>query len=581
MSRFGYGAIAADAIGAHPDLGTVTADPLRQKLARGEEVDTVILIQIRNRPVTATGDLPAQSYALGSLAIGAAPDLLSGASADEVLFISDGVWCGRPDDFGAAHWEANPIVIEIGDLQDDIPYLPEQDRRATTTIASVRAANGDGALDDYLASRTTDGLLMRGFLAEDNGYSRDWLKLFEALGSSADPGLDECLFQIDSITSRLEVPALQQKFTGLGGSSGDARLADRYVPLMFGDGFNVPSVIESYADNIDRWSAGSLIDITVVKDKGAPLIWDGQDHADYVSLKNATVAPGYFTKALAIGRSKRGSAALGKITGDIRAPYNTTAEVCLALARGAAALSEDLIDAGAWGVIPDYPIDLYLSGERQVQVDEIFDALLRPFNAWYGENGDARLTVGRVLSPVGADYSWEVEGTEIYEGTLGVEKFDEQPRWRMGMSGARNWTPMTPDELVDWTENDNVSQADWERLQREYETAEAEDSAVKQRHPGAFDALEKYGALRTYFTDVDDLQLATQAVFEFLKRPMRKVSFEAGLQFYHLRPGENGSLQYSGRLELSDGRPGVAVTRRFNSSLRSVAATALMVVNSL
>lgn len=579
MSRQGYGAISADAIGAHPDVGAITADPLSVKLARGEQVETIVLVQIINRPVTQVTAISEETYVIGGRAIGAAPDILAGVSPDEILFLGDGEWCGRPDDFGAAHWEADNRIISIGDQQDEIPYLPEQDRRATTSITAVRAANGDGALDEYLASRTTDGLVMRGFLAEDMGYSRDWIRLFEAVSESADPELDECSFESQSIATRLEVPALRETYAGRGGSTGDARLTGKYVPLAFGDCFNAEPDLESFADNIDRWTSGSLVDVTVLKDKGAPLLWDGNDHADYASLKNASVDPGYFTKALAIGRTKRGSQALGRITGDIRAPYDTTSEILLALARGAAAQPDELIDAPAFGVLPDYKVDLFLKGDRQVQVAEVFDGLLRPFNAWYGDNGTARLTVGLVTSPVAAAENWRVESDDILADTLRVEKFDEPPRWRLGVTGARNWTPMTPEELVDWTENPDVSQADWERLQRSEETAEAVDTTVKLRHAGAFDAIERYGALRGYCTNIADTQMQANALHAFLKNPMRKVQWETGLTQILTRPGETGVLQYDGRLELTDGRYGLAVTRRFDSDARAIGLTALVVVN--
>lgn len=580
MSRHGFGAIASYAIGAHPDLGALSADPLAVKLARGAEVDTVILVQIVNRPVSAVATVSAESYAIGALAIGAAPDILAGASPDEILFLADGEWCGRPDDIGAAHWEADPRIFELGEQQDEVPYLPEADRRATTTIANIKAANGDGALDAFMASRTTDGLLMRGFLAEANGYSRDWIRLFEAIGEAANPELDDCTFEAQSIASRLEAPALRETYAGTGGANGDARLAGKYVPLAFGDCFNAEPDTESIADGIDRWTSGSLIDVTTLKDKGAPLIWDGEDHADYASLKNAVVAPGYFTKALAIGRTKRGSQALGRITGDIRAPHDTAAAIMLALARGAAAIPETQIDAPAFGVLPGYKVDLFLKGERQVQVSEIFDGLLRPYNGWYGDNGDARLTVGLIASPVGAAERWRVEADEILAGSLKVRKFDEPPRWRLGVSGARNWTPMDPDELVDWTENPDVTQADWERLQREEEIAEASDATVKQRHAGAFDALEKFGAIRGYFTDIADAQAAANALFEYRKRPMRKIDFETGLQNAQTRPGAAGVIAYDGRLELTDGKPGVIVRRNFSGSGRTVGFTAIVVVDA-
>lgn len=575
----GFAAIGDVAIGALPDEGGPSRVPLASRLLAGEEVETVIVMEVVNTPIVPRTSLPSESTAIGALAIGDAPDLLAGAGAEERLFLGDGLWCGRPDDFGAAHLEAEVRLVDIGEFQEEIPYLPEQDRRATASAGAATLANADGRFDDFFGSRSVDAQRVRAWLTDDrDGYTADWIEIMDTLAEALDPELDDARLSPLNVATLLEAPALRSKYEGLGGATGDERLKGKYIPLVIGDCFNVEPDLESFEDQIDRWNEGALSDITAVKDGAAPLLWDGVDHADYSSLKNAVVAPGFFTKALAIGRTKRGAGAAFRITGDVSGPYGTTAAALLAFARGAAGLPEELIDAPSFGVLPTAPIDLFLKGDRSVSVAEIFDALLRPFNGWYGALRARKLRVGIVGSPVPMTKTWTVESHEIFENSLSVRKFETPPRWRVGVTGVRNWTPMTADELVDWRENPDVSQAEWERLQRTEELAERSDAGVKLRHRGALDHIETYGAVRGYFTNFADAQAAADSLFLFLSRPMRRVDFETGFQEIFTSPGAAGTLTVEGRLQLDGDRPAL-VTRRIFKGDRRLGFSCLAVVD--
>lgn len=581
MPSQGFAPLAGVAIGAHPDISAVSATPLAVKLARGEEVETTVLIQVASRKITPqTAVYSDESLALAALPIGAAPDLVAGAGFSMVELFGDGEWCGRPDDFGAAHWEADPRIIDVGDFQESAPYLPDQDRRAATTTAAVRAANGDGALDHFFAERAIDGQYLTAYLAERGGYSRDWIRLFDAIALSADPGLDECRFDVDSVVNRLAVGVHRATYAGTGGAQGDSRLAGKFVPVAFGAAPNVEPDRESELDQIDRWHDGALIDVTMVRDRGAPIPWDGNNYETYSELKNAAVAPGFFTKALGLGRTKRGSVAQGRITGDIVAPHNTASAILLALARGVAGLSEDLISAQSFGVLPDSAIDFFFKGDSQVLVEDVFDLVLRPFNAWFGASGDRRLTVGLIQSPLGAAEEWRITDLDIDDGSLDPRRFDIPPVWRLGMTGVRNWTPMTPEELVDHTQNPDLSQETWEWLQREYQTVIVTDSAVRQRHAGAVNSYDVDGPVTSYLSDAGDLDAAARDLFAFISRPMRKVETVVGLDKLAARPGAYGVLQYENRLGLTTGKPAVCVGRRIAGSGQTIAVTSLVVTDA-
>lgn len=552
-----------------------SADPLAQKLLRGEAPDTVLLARIGYREVAATTPYPADGDAIGALAIGDMPDVAAGAAADQSILVADGQWCGRPDDFGAANLEAEPRLVELGALQEEVPYLPEQDRRATSTVAVLRLANGDGRFDEFFSARTSDGQRVALFLGEAyDGYSKDWISIGEALAEGLDPELDEARVELVNTASLLDAPALTQAYGGQGGSSGDARLAGKYVPMVFGAPFNVEPDTEDFAAQIDRWHVGPLTALNVVRDRGAPLDWDGNDWPDYVSLRAATVAPGFYTTALAIGRSKRGATAIGRITGDPVAPLAKTGDALLAVARGV--LPDELIDAPSFGVIPDDAIDLYLKGDRAVSASEIFDALLRPYNGWYGSIGSRRLQVGLVASPSAAPPEFEIESHQIDGQGFGVRRFDEPPRWRSAMTGVRNWTPLAPSEMFDPDERPDLGRDYWEKLQRSEEIVEVTYGAVKIRHQGAVDAVERYGPLRAYFTTSAALAARANALADAFRRPMRRITLRTGLHEIFTRAGAAGLVRLDGRLGMTAGRPATVVRRVLDSTARALEFTLLV-----
>lgn len=575
-----FAAIGHVAIGAHPDETPPNVIPLANRLLRGDEVETVVLVEIINLPVAPDPSLPADQDAIAHLAIGDAPGLVD-LMPDERRFLGDGSWCGRPDDFGAAHLEAEVRVMDIGELQEEVPAFPDHDRRATTTIGAMVIANGDAGMDSFFGSRTVGGQRVRAWLTDDNdGYSQFWIPLIDALAETLDPELDEARLELSNVATLLETGALRSKYLGRGGSTGDARLTEKYIPMVFGACFNAEPDLESAELQIDRWDVGALTDITAVRDGGAPLLWDGINHPDYVSLRNAAVAPGFFTKALSIGRTKRGGEAIFRITGDPVGLHDTTAAILLALARGAAGLPEFFIDAPSFGALPAYKVDLFLKGDNAVSVAEVFDALLRPLNAWYGAQGSARLQAGVITTPLSLPDQWAVESHEILEGSLRIKAAERPPVFRMGMSHSRNWTVMTPDELVDHTENPDLPQALWERLQRPEEVVTVEDSGVKLRTLSAIDDLETSGPIRGYFTNVADATAAAQNLFQFRRRPLRSIEFTTGLQEIFTRPGQAGRITLDGRLEMSGGRPAVITRRRLIGGGRQLAFQALAVVDS-
>ena len=95
------------------------------------------------------------------------------------------------------------------------------------------------------------------------------------------------------------------------------------------------------------------------------------------------------------------------------------------------------------------------------------------------------------------------------------------------------------------------------------------DLGVRQRHRGAYDAIERHGVIRGHFRDSADALSAAQDLFKMLKRPRRFVSFETGLQEIETRAGAYGVV-YVDALDLQAGRPALCQRRSFGQAARSI-----------
>lgn len=552
--------------GVHPDEVFETSNSLLARILRDEEPTTILLLSIGNRPVSDNAGVIGEGGEIASLAFGEAENELAGGGSDESILLSDSDWCGRPDDFGAAHLEADPRIIDVGDYQERIPLFPEEDRRAVTFAASATAANDDGYFSDWQFDRTVEGQTAQMILAEENGYSRDFINIAQMRGRSVRASLKEAVFEFETVSDFFgRTPFCQDKWTGRGGSGGDAHLAGRRIQVVSGFCQNVELVLEDAAFETWRATAGEYIDLPRVMDALAPLPWNGQDFLDdLAALKAATIAPGFHARASKIGRvrTNRGGLALGRVTADILAPRPTTADILVFGAFGPAGLPSSFVNQGSFGVLPDDPVGFLARGEETVE--DVFNALLRPFNGHFGPDAQGRLTVGVVNAGALDAPIFSLESDDWIDG----EPDGDAPRarWAQSVTWNRNWTVMSASEIIDHEANPDVSAAQWAFAQRESETARASDSSVLQRFRlgGVDDGDEVYGPVEGYFTTEAGAQAAAESLLAWLKLRKKQWRTEAGQRFLFTRAGQPGLLTFDG-MGLSTSRvflPGERVISR-------------------
>lgn len=565
--------IGAVEFGVDPDETATSADSLLKKILRGAEAEIIVMLRIGNRPVSGGGtDLDDQGD-IATLAFGEASNELAGASPDQNILVADGDWCGKPDDFGAAHLEADARLLDAGDYQERVPLYPEEDRRAVSFAASAEIANDDGFFADWQYERTVEGQPAQLFLAEENGYSRDFLTVAEMRGKSVRAGLTRAWFEFETIADIFgRAPYCRDRWTGKGGSGGDAHLAGKRIQRVIGGPVkNVELQLEDAAFETWRVTAGAYQDILKLKSALAPLPWTGDDFgADLAALKAATIPPGFYSRASAIGRvrTNRGELGQGRVTADVIGEVSTiTADILAAAAINTAGAPAQLVNQGSFGAIPADPVGYVAYGDETVE--EVFNALLKPFNGWFGPDQSGRLSVGVVNADLFKAPVFTIDEDEWFDGE--PETADQRPRWAQSVTWDNNWTLMTAAEIVNFEDNPDVTAEDAAFAQREHLLERAEDAAVLQRFRlgGVDDGDEAYGPVKGFFTTQEGARKAARALLGWLKLRKKRFRATSGFNLMFARAGSPGRLIYPD-MGLAAGRNFIADERNIRTRDRRI-----------
>lgn len=570
---------AAESLGAidfaaDPDETLELVDSLRVRIARGEDLELIFFARIFSRRIDQSATDFDAAGEIATLAFGEESNELAGVEPEETLLLADAEWCGRPEDFGAADLEADPRLISAGNLQRRIPYFPEEERRGVTVTGSIVASNADGFFSTWQHERGVVGEVAQLFIGEARGRSADWIPYSTARIQGFSVDRDEATFSLETLEFLLDVEVLRERFAGTGGSSGDAHLAGQRIPLALGDLSNFANaepVLESFADQIDRWSAGRIRDVLAVRDNGVPLTWDGEDWPDYVALKNAEVPPGFFTKATAIGRTKRGSQAAGVITGDLLgselfAGYSSSSSSLIDfLVLGPAGVPAAYWNSASLGALPADPVGVYLDGGVNYSVADVVDMLLRPFNAHLITQADGRLSVGLALPRAADAYDIEFDSADF--SAFDDRDFEQRPRFEQQVTYAENYRPMGAGELVHPADNPAVTMEAYAALQRERDVHTESDTRVFQQFKGAL-GRKDLDPIRGLFRQQEGARKAATMILELLKRSNAKPGSDVGMRGLFAAGGLTVRLT-APELDYQGGRNALVVEQNLNSEARS------------
>lgn len=115
---------------------------------------------------------------------------------------------------------------------------------------------------------------------------------------------------------KLSQNALTAFYGGGGDADGTGDLSNTPKPLLLGTAVDVPPVYVDKARGIFQYHGYGAGACRGVFDGGNELQWDGNYHADYASLKAATIAGGYYTRCDPLGMGRHGGAPITNLAID-------------------------------------------------------------------------------------------------------------------------------------------------------------------------------------------------------------------------------------------------------------------------
>ena len=495
----GHHSIAGAAIAGLDEENLLVAERLADRTRAGEQVALVTFVEIEaqpnEQPVSLAGD------PIAGAAIAGIEDEAVYAQPRVTLLLSDREWAGSPYDPFMPNREALPVLISAGGARKTAPLLPTEARRTAATAAEIKALDASGELRAFLASHSILGLRVRFFVGEEGGDSADHLTYFTGVMGEHSIDEDEVSIDVEALDGVLDRPAQHIGWTGAGGEQGDPALAGQTQPAVFGPFFNAPGTLEEYAILSYRAHFARIDRYDRIKDKGAPLLFDGRHFETYADYRLAPSPPAGFYSTGPASRYRLGKKPAGVVTADGRgsvlfgAYQATKASFLLFLLRGALGGSDFQVDQGSFGALPTDDASLYLDGAEDYTIGDVANALLAEDLAWLDMSAQGRVSLGVLNEPDGGPPTDFFDDDDILPGwrltPLGVKITHTQR-----VSYARNWRKMDVGEIVDPDANPDVDDDDFAALQRQEEWALWRDASLQLRVFGAKPGED----LRGYYT---------------------------------------------------------------------------------
>lgn len=377
------------------------------------------------------------------------------ALGERIFLFGDGKWNGRPSDILRPNRMADARIIASADIERSIPMSPDDPRRGEIAVGEVTFANSDGGLDHLADDYSISGRSIRIYLGPARADFAEFSLVQEVFGSHFEADSETLRMRVQSTSSLLSTPLQSQRYSGAGGEHGDADLANRLMPVIYGECSNVTPVLINRDQWIYQVHDGPIQAIDRVLERGLDLTNSGDDAASYTALRALTVAAGEYATCKALGLVKVGlglAGPAGPITMDVRGDVTLSTytasmgDILYRIATRRAGLDGGLLDLNSFGDLPRGRIGYYADGGEELTCANVFDEILASIVGWYATSRSKLLKVGYATPPEDLDsWAYHFEENQI----LALEEIgrEQAPRWEQGALYARNWTPLGDSEI--------------------------------------------------------------------------------------------------------------------------------------
>lgn len=336
---------------------------------------------------------------------------------------------------------------------------------ARRTLGSGRPARGEliidntaGERDHWLTQYKWDGRKVRLLYGDPSWEYADFRLVFIGVTKSRYArGTQDLLFKLREPEDFLDQP-IQSATIASGPNAGD------YVPIAYGDCFNVTPVLIDGTTHLYQVSDVPIDAVTLVKDNGA--------------------SPVAHTADLAAGKITLSGSPVGNITADIigakvgGAALVKAGEIIDHIITTRTDLPSEFYDASAFTALDaaiDWEHNVYIN--QRTTARQVIDQILESVGAKLSRTELGAITVVRLAEPLAAP-DVLIGPDDIREGTL-VASAIELPWKRARLGYRRNWTVQ---ESLTTTLTEDVRAA----LGREYVIVE-DSNAITSVHPLAIE----------------------------------------------------------------------------------------------
>ena len=389
-------------------------------------------------------------HPLGGQPIDDFPPQFLGTFQKQFLF-SDGPWYGRPTDAFKPNVLAIPRISLSADIDRLLPLSPETARRGTVSAGNIELINTDGALDHLLASYNIGDQIIQIYYGPANGDFQDFKLIGELVGDQFEANYDVARIIIKGTTSYLDTPLWTRMYDGTGGMGGDLSLANTVVPVCLGECFNITPILMNKGYYVYQVHDGPILAVDAVKERGVPFTYNG-DVADLSNLEAADVPSGTYTTCLSLGLFRAGfsGSPAGPVTADVRGDkpaqgyLDRIGEILLNLATTRAGLPQNFLLVPSFQQLPTGTVGYY-SGQNNVNISDVFNAMMVSINGWYGTERTKLLRVGYIQDPFSVIPTATVDDNK----TLDINQISlPQPaRYSQTVNYRKNWTPMSEGDV--------------------------------------------------------------------------------------------------------------------------------------
>lgn len=409
-----------------------------------------------------------------------------------------------------------------------IPVVPEASRRVAVDVGAVEIINVDGLLDNAAAEYSVDGRPVRVMLGLNSYTYDEFTPVFTGRAQMWVADFDKLTIEARDQSYLLEVPLLKQTYAGTGGLEGTDSLTGKPKPYCAGQVFNIEPVFVDPPHLVYQCCFRQVQSFDAVYDRGAVLTF-AADYPTYAALIAATVSSGYYATCKAFGLIRTGSTPTmltADVKGDAVGGYvSTTAAIAQRMMVDLGPFETTDMDLVLWSALDaEVPGTIGWYRTEQILISDAVSEIVGNCGAFWGADFNGLIGASILAAPDVNKIGYYFCASDVRDiARLPPASGTFPPRWRQRVGYARNWTPMSGENIAG-----AVSDARRQFLNEEYRFAFSLDQNVQTEFLTALDP----DPLLSLFVDVAPAQEIADVLLALLKKPRQTIRITTGFIGY-------------------------------------------------